>query len=330
MSREHHTDIQRADGRSSEARYGPGGSATARRAQLAAQAASRGSSQAPRRAVPKRKPNGVARPILSAARQRWITAVLALTALLSLLGVFLASPLMRVRHVRLSGVAELLPEESTQTWAAAAVPARSNLFRLRTRTMQESLSHLPWVASASVARVFPSSLAVTIKPRTSRAHLRALGQDWEVDSSAVLIRRLRSGMSLPLVECAAVSELKPGQRVDTVGLAGALKVISECKPRGGVRIANVEVDQSGELCLNMSDNVAIRLGQEEALPTKIDYIQRIYDDKPGIGSEVSSIDLRWPESPSCVLRNASNRTSDSPQPSTSGRNVPTPRDPGKD
>jgi cell division septal protein FtsQ len=196
--------------------------------------------------------------------------------------------------------------------------------------MQDSISRLPWVASAAVSREFPNSLAVRIKPRVPKAHLRALGQDWEVDKSGVLIRRLRPGKSLPLIACAAASELKPGQRVDTVGLAGALKVVSECRPRGGVRIAKVEVDQSGELCLNMSDNVAIRLGQEEALPTKIDYIQRIYDDKPGIGSEVSSIDLRWPESPSCVLRNASVYTPENTQLSAPNRTVPTPRDPAKD
>src|SRR5207244_2648255 len=91
---------------------------------------------------------------------------------------------------------------------------------------------------------------------------------------------------------------------DAAGLAGAREVIAKCTPRGGARITNVQVDQRGELCLNMSDNLLIRLGQEDALPTKIDYIQRIYDDKPGIGSEVQSIDLRWPESPSCVLRSA--------------------------
>ena len=163
-----------------------------------------------------------------------------------------------------------------------------------------------------------------------KAHLEALGQDWEIDCSGTLIRPLRPGANLPLVSCAVVSDLRAGHRVDTVGLAGALKVISDCKPRGGVRITKIDVDQSGELCLNMSDNVAIRLGQEEALPTKIDYIQRIYDDKPGIGSEVASIDLRWPESPSCVLRSASTKRSDDTELSNSLRRGSTVRVPGQD
>lgn len=301
MSREHHSDIQRPDGKVSEARYGPGGAASARRReQLAAKAAARG---VPRPAVA-RKPKAPAQPIFTQQRRKFITLILAVATVVALAGVFLFSPLTRVRHVKLSGAAALLPNEATQTAAAVTIAPGTNLFTLRAGPIVGKLSRLPWVASASIHRRFPNRLEVSVKPRVPRARLQAGGQDWEIDQAGVLIRPLRSGVDLPLIACSSTKELRPGSRADADGLAGALRVIQDCAPRGGVKIVKVDVDANGELCLNMSDTVAIRLGREEALSTKIDYVQRIYDDKPGIGSEVQSIDLRWPESPSCVLRNA--------------------------
>jgi cell division protein FtsQ len=224
--------------------------------------------------------------------------------------------MMQVRHVRLGGIAVLLPQEIEQTRSAATIDPHSNLFRLRLAALEKRLSALPWVARADAHRQFPNGVAVAITPRRSAAHLEADGQDWEIDSTGVIIRPLRPGATLPLVTCNGLAEAEPGARVDILGIAGALKVLSDCTPKGGVRIAKVVVDQTGELCLNMTDNVAIRLGQEEQLSTKIDYVHRIYDEKPGIGSEVESIDLRWPESPSCVLRGSKKPKADEPQRST--------------
>ena len=313
MDNEHHSDVRRADGRVSEARYGPGSAAAARRReQLATQAATRVAPRTKKAA----KPRAPARPILSALRRRWIVGALSLATVAALAAVLLNSPLTRIRRVRVSGVSALLPDEAAQTAAAATVPSCSNLIRIRASVIESNLRSLPWVASASIHRQFPGTLQVVVKPRVPKACLAVGGQSWEVDGAGVPIRPLRAGMSLPLVESAAGQDLRPGIPSDAAGLPAALKVIAECHPPGQVRIAKVDIDANGELCLNMSDNVAIRLGRDEALPTKIDYVQRIYDDKPSIGSEVQSIDLRWPESPSCVLRKqASSGPNEATQPS---------------
>jgi cell division protein FtsQ len=301
MTRENHSDVHRPDGRRSEARYGPGGSASVRRReQLAAKGARRRDTS--RVAPTKTKAKAPAQPLFTPRRQRILVSGLAVAALGSLAGIFLFSPLTYVREVRLGGVRSLQRDEADSTAAAVRVPSKTNLFRLRTAALEERLEALPWVASATVSRRFPGGLNVSITPRTPRAQLRVNGQDWEVDRAGVVIRPLRAGVALPPIVCAAPAEVRPGSIADALGVAGALKVLSECAPRGGVRIAKVDVDATGELCLNMTDNVAIRLGQEEALPTKIDYVQRIYDDNPAIGSEVQSIDLRWPESTSLVPR----------------------------
>ena len=148
MSREDHSDIKPVKSVASDARYGPGGSATAkRRAELAARAASRSRGVVGGRLRVKRT------PFLSAHRRRLILVCLGLTAVGSVAALVLASPLLEVRRVELSGTSGLLPSELEQIRRQIAVPAHSNLVRAPLGSMEKGLRQLAALNHARAAEV---------------------------------------------------------------------------------------------------------------------------------------------------------------------------------
>lgn len=262
-------------------------------------------------------------PLLTRGRLRGITGALAVVLAGILLSAALGSPLFAVRRVEVTGLAALTPEEAAQVQALAVVPARTNLFRAPSGRLARALKALPWVTDATVARRLPGRLVVRLTPRVPVATVASASGRWEVDAGGVAIRATSvaageangGNAALPEISVAGPAEARPGERVDAPGVPEALKLAAEAAGAASARgakplpIARIEVDQSAELCLNMRDSVAIRLGQADDLSTKIALVERIYQERPDIGTAVLSIDLRCPQMPACLPRQAARESS---------------------
>jgi cell division septal protein FtsQ len=229
------------------------------------------------------------------------------------------SPLFAIRRVHVAGLAALLPEEAALARAAATLPAGTNFFHLDRAKLESALERVPAVAGARISRRFPNRVEIAITPRAPVAILACGESRWEVDRAGVAIRPERAGQRLPVIDCASPENVEAGRRIDVPGVAGALAAAVFCastshgKPLG---IAKIEVDQNGDMCLNMVDSVAIRIGQNDQLDAKLALVRRIYDERPDIGAEVESIDLRFPEAPACLPRGTAKQGRESSQPAT--------------
>jgi cell division protein FtsQ len=256
-------------------------------------------------------------PLLTRSRLRTLLAGLAVSTIFACLTFVNRSPLFAIRQVRVTGLVELMPDEAGDAQAAAELPSNTNFFHLNRRQLESEIESVPAVAAARISRRFPNRVEIVVTPRRPVAILAAGAARWEVDRGGVAIRPERPGQKLPEIDCASASNVAPGQRIDVPGVAGALSAASLCaaapngKPLG---IAKIEVDQNGDMCLNMVDSVAIRFGQGDQLDTKLALVRRIYNERPDIGAEVETIDLRFPEAPACLTRGTAKHEREPRQP----------------
>jgi cell division septal protein FtsQ len=244
-------------------------------------------------------------PLLTRSRLRLIIAVAVAAATLFCVTFVTRSPLFAIRGVRVTGLDRLLPDEAAEVRAASAIPAGTNFFRMSRGRLEAAVRRVPAVAGARISRRFPNRVGVEVAPRIPVSIVTTATGRWEVDAGGVAIRPATRDQKLPEIVCAALTSVSPGRRIDAPGVAGALAAARLTSPGARVKplgIAKIEVDQSGDMCLNMCDSVAIRIGQAEQLETKLALVRRIYDERPDIGAEIESIDLRFPEAPACLPR----------------------------
>jgi cell division septal protein FtsQ len=245
---------------------------------------------------------GPAEPLLSARRIRFATIILVLLCLVGGALFAMTSPMFAVRKLQVNGLATLTPEEAEATQQLVSIPPRTNLLRARVGKTVGALSRLPWVAGVTTAKHLPGTIEFNVRPRVPACFLETPDGRWELDVAGRVIRSARSGVELPRIASGEPLEVRPGGIPDSAGLAGAIKAAGQFGSGSAVRAAVIDVDQNGELCLNMTDNVAIRLGSVDDLDAKLEQVRKIYASRADIGSEVESIDLRTPDSPSAVPR----------------------------
>lgn len=248
-------------------------------------------------------PKRPAEPLLSPRRMRRLIWTLGFSFAAGIGAGLLSSPAMVVRRVQVTGLSQLTPEEAAITRASATVPPHTNVIRARLGKTVGALCRLPWVASVTLHKHL-GSVEFVVVPRRPVALVTSANGRWEVDSAGVAIRTARASIKLPEITIPDTSGVRAGARIDVAGVSVALSAVSLAHASKPVPITKIEVDQNADICLNMKDNVAIRLGAAEDIGAKLALVTRIYNDKPDIGSLVQSIDLRSPESPSCVPRAA--------------------------
>ncbi len=256
-----------------------------------------------------RRRAGKRTPILSRTRLRVFAWCLALVAAACCVTGVYRSPLVAVRHVSITGLGGLLPEEAAAVQNAAALPAGTNIFHVRTGRMEGALSRVPSVESARVARRLPDRVEISIVPRVPVAILACAGTRWELDAAGFAIRAARLERKLVEIALPFDCSISAGQHVDIPGVAGALVAAALATHGTRLEIAKIEVDQNADICLNMADKVAIRIGHTDKLDTKLALVRRIYEERPDIGAEVEAIDLRCPDAPACLPRGTAQHAS---------------------
>jgi len=93
-----------------------------------------------------------------------------------------------------------------------------------------------------------------------------------------------------------------GKPLNDLALTQTLALLKSADSGLMSRIEKIVIDPQGNLCLNMSDGVAIQFGQAENLGAKWETVQKIYSRDPAIAQRMTGINLSVPEKPACILR----------------------------
>ena len=164
---------------------------------------------------------------------------------------------------------------------------------------RQKLLDSPWVADASIRRMFPGTLAVSITERHPIGIGRIKGTLFLIDSTGTVIDEFGpnyADLDLPIIDGLGVKLEEEGS-ADEARAALAGRLMSELASRPGMaaRVSQIDVtDRRNAVVLLKGDTALLRLGDErfsERVQAYLDLMPALRERMPGI----DYVDLRFGE-----------------------------------
>lgn len=216
------------------------------------------------------------RHVAALAGRRRLRRLLALVVVVTVAGSAWAltrSPLLDVDDVVVEGAVQTPTDE-----VLAAVGARpgDQLLDIDADAASDRLEALPWVADASVAVDWPSSVRVSVRERVPVAlGWRADGTGWLVDAEGRVLGPARGGEALVAIEGVEVGDA--GGALDPAA-AEALALVGQLPPGVASRLEAVVVTPAGHLDARTRTEppAAVWFGPPADLPAKVATLQTLF------------------------------------------------------
>lgn len=180
-----------------------------------------------------------------------------------------------------------------------------NLLSLDLREVRASVEALPAVRSASVRRVLPDGLVVSVQARRPVALVEASGRRWLVDDEGVVLggpgARATGGSRLPRVRVVPGDDLhlEPGQRATALPglgdrMAAALATVAWLGESGAGLdrpLDHLRVDGDGVVLVSGPPTLEVALGDATGLDAKIEAVRALLLAEPQEGP--ARVDARY-------------------------------------
>ncbi|MBA3523497.1 MAG: FtsQ-type POTRA domain-containing protein [Geodermatophilaceae bacterium] len=208
----------------------------------------------------------------------WTGGVLAV--LVALVVVVVATPVMSVRTVEVSGARG---ESAAVVRDLADVPLGVPLARLDTAAITERLSALPQLASVRVDRGWPSTVTLVVTERVPLALVDDGGRQWLVDAEGVLFAQVTEAPAgLPVLE---VDSAGPDD-VATRAALGVLRVLPEDIRQ---RVGRITATSADGVQLKLVGGRTVVWGSAEDSVRKAEVLAAVFSQPGGL------IDVSSPE-----------------------------------
>ena len=241
-----------------------------------------------------------------AALKRRNTILLGLYAVLAgvLAAAICSSPLLSVHRIKVRGADSLSPEERMAVSKAISIVPGTNVLLVPTGKIEKALAKLSYVKGSRVRRASANSLEATLEVREPFLLVRKGNDIFESDSEGVPIRQIKPKklFTLPVVQLNPIYTVTPGVLMSDDAIQSAIQILKNAHYRQLAGIAKIDIDQNGNLCLNMADGIVFFLGQAKNIQAKMEKVRLIYLKSPHIARRMLSINLSCLENPVCVLR----------------------------
>ena len=157
----------------------------------------------------------------------------------------------------------------------------------------------PWVADASMRRMFPGTLAVSITERHPIGIGRIKGTLFLIDKTGTVIDEFGpnyADLDLPIIDGLGATLDEDGSADEArAALAGRLMSELESRPGMAARVSQIDVsDRRNAIVLLKGDTALLRLGEErfsERVQAYLDLMPALRERMPGI----DYVDLRFGE-----------------------------------
>lgn len=139
---------------------------------------------------------------------------------------FKNSDAMLIRHVTVIDCPKRL--QSSQVIALAELPIHAKLFDIDLEAIEANLLRDPWLASASIHREFPDTLAIRVSDRQVVAILNTENGLYLLDAAAHIFKRLEASdpSDLPIISGFSKSELTDWPRLTKLRLKQTLAFLN--------------------------------------------------------------------------------------------------------
>ncbi len=182
-----------------------------------------------------------------------------------LLHVAFASPRLTVRTVRVTGAVQASEERIRRL---AEVQPGANIFQVNLHRAKKGIMREPLVRDATVTRVLPDAILISVRERTARMLATCGGRAWEVDDSGLPFREREPGegaadeAELPELELPPGQPPVPGEPLPRQRWEAAL-ACHEGAAAYRLPLRKIIFDAHGELWLNIA--VPTAAGRDERL-----------------------------------------------------------------
>jgi cell division septal protein FtsQ len=205
-------------------------------------------------------------------------ALLAIVVVVSLAGALADARVFKVSHVALTGNVQLTDADVN---ALLAGLTDESILRVKLAQYRLRLLASPWIASAELSRLLPSTVQVRIVERRPLFAARLHGQLYLVDAAGVIIDRFGPQyrqFDLPIVD-GLLNETEAGPAVDAARLGLAQRFIREVSGRADwlSRISQLNVSNPrNAVVLIQGEPAELRLGDEKFL-ARLDFWKDVAD-----------------------------------------------------
>jgi cell division protein FtsQ len=232
------------------------------------------------------------------ALARHVLAVLAIVAAVyHVAGMILTSGALAVRHISVDGNARMSRGEIV---AVLEGLDGVNILTVDLEAWRQRLRRSPWVADASVRRIFPSTIRVVVVEREPIGIGRIGDQLFLVDRTGTIIDEFGPGyaaLDLPIIDGLTSGTRGGATLVDPMraGLASRLLRALERSPHLVKRVSQIDVADPRDAAVILDgDSAVVRLGHElfaERLQSYVDVAEALRDRV----DDIDYVDLRFGE-----------------------------------
>ncbi len=224
------------------------------------------------------------------------------------------SNLFPITNVQVAGAEHLTQEEVAE---AAAIPADSTMLRVDTAGIQHRLEQNGWVRSASVTRVLPGTLQITITEREVTAVVTITStedqqdEDWVIDADGTWLMELPPGDSEEAAEIPArvyedaanvlrITDVPygaqpvAGTKCSDDAVLNALNIVSGLTTNLADEIVQVSATDAANTTLTLENGVEIAFGEAEDIRLKERVCLELMEQHP---NEIAYINVRVAERP---------------------------------
>lgn len=188
---------------------------------------------------------------------------------------------MPLRSVRIEG--EFRKLSSDQLQAAIATSTQGGFFSVDVDEVRRAAEALPWVASASVRRVWPDGLRLHVVEQRAAARWGGAGL---LNMSGQLFEPMAETIPQHLPRLSGPEELRRRVMEQYIAITNALAPI-------GRRVAALSTDDRRAWRLTLDDGVELQLGRDDTLERVTRFVQ-VYPQLFAVReAELKTVDMRY-------------------------------------
>jgi cell division protein FtsQ len=213
-----------------------------------------------------------------------------------LAAMLLQTPIFSVNTISLVGSTHYSPDDVQQSVDLDGRP----LISLPVEQVESQIEQMPWIASASIQKIWPNEVKVSVTERVPVALTPADGGWYVVDASG---RVLAQAVSRPtnLLAIVDAGDIEgPGSTLDP-RFNDAMAVAALVPVELVAQIEGVIADQDGSVRLAMTSGVIVKMGEATNIPAKYQALATVLRQIDDV-AKVAEIDVRAADTPVVVSR----------------------------
>lgn len=212
--------------------------------------------------------------------------------LLVALFLFLNSPYFFVEKVIVNGNKYVTVEEIYQI---AAIPERSNIFRLDSDKLQKRLSNDLRLTDVEVKRNLPQTITITLKERQPLAYIPCNYGFVQVDRQGMVIAVFKNvkHKNLPLITGARLGNPYIGDLVEAEDIKPILLYLDSLDEATVNNLSEINIKTPKQLVAHTTDSIMIRLGDSQRLEEKAKLTRDILEEIRKKQIQVEYVDINY-------------------------------------